>query len=369
MTTLYQSNEDRGNIFAEPEKLDKQNGNTVVNVSHNDKSTANAITQEFKIWRQRFQYITTQMRQVADMDTLLKVTVAEVRDKIGGDRALIYKFTDSDSGTVSAESRTSGWTPSLGENLPAILFGLYTNQDYIEAVVIDDINQIQVTPYQKQLLDKFQVVASLSLPIFVDSKVWGLLVVHSCGSERQWQETETTLLAQITTEITYRLQSFKLQKELQQSTLAKQSAAKVITKILQQPDVDKIFQTTTQEVRQLLKCDRVGVYRFNPDWSGQFVSEAVGNNWTKVVTPDFKMVWEDTHLQETKGGRYAKGETFVVNDTYKIGLAQCHIEILEQFEAKAYIIAPIFSGEKLWGLLAAYQTLVSSKSNNPHSHS
>ncbi|MGM3307881.1 GAF domain-containing protein [Anabaena sp. WFMT] len=355
MTTLYQSNEDRGNIFAEVEKSDKHNGNTVVNVTHNDTSTANAITQEFKIWRQRFQYITTQMRQVPDMDTLLKVTVAEVRDKIGGDRALIYKFTNSDFGTVSAESRTSGWTPSLGENLPAILFGLYTDQDYIEAVVIDDINQIQATPYQKQLLDKFQVKASLSLPIFVDSKVWGLLVVHSCGSERQWQETETTLLAQITTEITYRLQNFKLQKELQQSTLAKQSAAKVITKILQQPDVDKIFQTTTQEVRQLLKCDRVGVYRFNPDWSGQFVSEAVGNNWTKIVTPDFKMVWEDTHLQETKGGRYAKGETFIVNDTYKIGLAQCHIEILEQFEAKAYVIAPIFSGEKLWGLLAAYQ--------------
>ncbi|WP_413172245.1 GAF domain-containing protein [Anabaena azotica] len=355
MTTLYQSNEDRGNIFSEVEKSEHKNGGTLTNDVSKDLATSNEITQEFKIWRQRFQYITAQMRHVPDMDTLLKVTVAQIRDKIGGDRALIYQFTNSDSGTILAESRTTGWTPSLGENLPAILFGLYTDQDYIEAVVIDDVNQIQVTPYQKQLLDKFQIKASLSLPISVDNKVWGLLVVHNCGSERQWQETETTLLAQIATEITYRLQSFKLQKELQQSVLAKQSVAKVITKILQQPDVDKIFQTTTQEVRQLLKCDRVGVYRFEADWSGKFVSESVGNNWTKVVTPDFKMVWEDTHLQETKGGRYAKGETFVVNDTYKIGLAQCHIEILEQFEAKAYVIAPIFSGEKLWGLLAAYQ--------------
>ncbi|WP_016952359.1 GAF domain-containing protein [Anabaena sp. PCC 7108] len=348
MTTLYQNSEDRGNIFAEVEKPDKPNGNKDLNVS-------NAITQEFKAWRQRFQDITTQMRQVPDMETLLQVTSAQIRDKIGSDRVLIYQFTNSDSGTVLAESRTTGWTPSLGENLPAILFGLYTSQDYVEPILIDDINQIQVTPYQKQLLDKFQVKASLSLPIFVGTKVWGLLVVHSCGLSRQWQEAETTLLAQIATEITYRLQSFKLQKELQQSTLAKQSVAKVISKILQQPDVDKIFQTTTQEVRQLLKCDRVGVYRFNPDWSGQFVSEAVGNNWTKVVTPDYKMVWEDTHLQETKGGRYANGETFVVNDIYKIGHAQCHVEILEQFDTKAYVIAPIFSGEKLWGLLAAYQ--------------
>ncbi|WP_201788420.1 GAF domain-containing protein [Trichormus sp. NMC-1] len=355
MTTLYQNSEDRGNIFTEVENSDKANGNTIVNVGNKDLTVSNAITQEFKVWRQRFQYITAQMRQVPDMETLLPVTSAQIRDKIGGDRALIYQFTNSESGNVLAESRTTGWTPSLGENLPAILFGLYTNQDYIEPIAIDDINEIQATPYQKQLLEKFQVKASLSLPIFIGSKVWGLVVVHSCGSSRQWQEAEITLLCQISTEITYRLQSFKLQKELQQSVLAKQSVAKVISKILQQPDVDKIFQTTTQEVRQLLKCDRVGVYRFNPDWSGQFVSEAVGNNWTKIVTPDYKMVWEDTHLQETKGGRYANGESFVVNDIHKIGHAQCHVEILEQFDTKAYVIAPIFSGEKLWGLLAAYQ--------------
>ncbi|WP_217359429.1 GAF domain-containing protein [Anabaena sp. UHCC 0204] len=357
MTTLYQNpNEDAGNVFttAQSEEKKKDNGN-VANGNHQDSSSKTLIAQEFKIWRQRFQEITTRMRQVPDLEKLLSVTVAEVRDKLVGDRVLIYQFTTDDIGTVLAESRATGWTPAINESLAAILFGVYTSQDYAEPVIIDDINQIQVTPYQKQLLEKFQVRASLSLPIFVDSKVWGLLVIHSCGIPRQWQETETTLLSQIATEITYRVQGFKLQRELQQSSLAKQSAAKVITKILQQPDVEKIFQTTTQEVRQLLKCDRVGVYRFNDDWSGQFVSESVGNNWVKVVTPGYKMVWEDTHLQETKGGRYAKGETFVVNDTYKVGLAQCHIDILEQFEAKAYIISPIFSGEKLWGLLAAYQ--------------
>ncbi|MTJ46463.1 GAF domain-containing protein [Dolichospermum sp. UHCC 0259] len=354
MTTLYQNpNEDAGNIFstAQNEEKKKDNGNG----SNYDSSSKSLIAQEFKIWRQRFQDVTTKMRQVGDLEKLLSVTVAEIKAKLVCDRVLIYQFTTDDIGTVLAESRSTGWTPAINETLAAIVFGVYTSADYLEPVIIDDISQIQVTPYQKQLLEKFQVRASLSLPIFVDSKVWGLLVVHSCGTPRQWQETETTLLSQIATEITYRVQGFKLQKELKQSSLAKQSAAKVITKILQQPDVEKIFQTTTQEVRQLLKCDRVGVYRFNEDWSGQFISESVGNNWVKVVTPGYQMVWEDTHLQDTKGGRYAKGESFVVNDTYKIGLAQCHIDILEQFEAKAYIISPVFSGEKLWGLLAAYQ--------------
>ncbi|YAF98434.1 MAG: GAF domain-containing protein [Nodularia sp. CChRGM 3473] len=356
MTAAYHNSHENEPIVTDLASLENQNGgNKIANITSDAISELNAISQEFKIWRQQLQAITTQMHQASDVDTLLKVTVTQIREKISCDRALIYRFTTLDSGTVLAESRTLGWTPTLSEHLPGILFGLYTSQDYIEPVAIDDINQRQITPHQKQLLDKFQVKASLSLPILVEGKVWGLLAINNCAAPCQWQEGEITLLSQITTELTYRLQKFEFQKELQQQTLAKKSVAKVIDKILRISNVDKIFQTTTQEIRQLLRCDRVGVYRFKPDWSGEFVAESVGNNWVKMVTPDFKMVWEDTHLQETQGGRYAKGESFAVNDIYQVGHAQCHIDILEQFEMKAYIIVPIFSGEQLWGLLAAYQ--------------
>ncbi|MBE8966139.1 GAF domain-containing protein [Nostocales cyanobacterium LEGE 12452] len=353
MTFLYNNSHDNEHLISE---LENQNGNAhIANIASNEISLLSAIALEFKTWRRQLKDIATHMRQAPDLDTLLKITVAQIREKIGCDRALIYQFTSRESGNVLAESRTLGWTPTLGENIPGIIFGLYTNQDYIEAVVIDDINQIQLTPYQKQLLDKFQIKASLSLPIVVEGKVWGLLVVNNCYSTRQWQEVEISLLSQLTTELIYKLQSFEFQKEQQQRLLAKKSVAKVIDKILRISNVDKLFQTTTQEVRQLLKCDRVGVYRFKPDWSGEFVAESVGNGWIKMVGPDFYMVWEDSHLQDTQGGRYAKGESFVVNDIYQMGHAQCHIDILEQYEMKAYIIAPIFAGEKLWGLLAAYQ--------------
>ncbi|MBN3942627.1 MAG: GAF domain-containing protein [Nostoc sp.] len=353
MTFLYNNNHDNEHLISE---LENQNGNAhIANIASSEISLLSAIAQEFKTWRRQLKDIATHMRQAPDIDTLLKITVAQVREKIGCDRALIYQFTSRESGNVLAESRTLGWTPTLGEKIPGIIFGLYTNQDYVEAVVIDDINQIQLTPYQKQLLDKFQIKASLSLPIVVEGKVWGLLAVNNCYSTRQWQEGEISLLSQLTTELIYKLQSFEFQKEQQQRILAKKSVAKVIDKILRVSNVDKLFQTTTQEVRQLLKCDRVGVYRFKPDWSGEFVAESVGNGWIKMVGPDFYMVWEDSHLQDTQGGRYAKGESFVVNDIYQMGHAQCHIDILEQYEMKAYIIAPIFAGEKLWGLLAAYQ--------------
>jgi len=323
--------------------------------SPNEISNLHAIDQQFRLWRRQLQDIANQMRQASDMDTLVNITVREVREKIACDRALIYRFNSPDSGVVIAESKTTGWTPALGENLPSVIFSLDTSQDYLEYVSIDDIDRRKLSSYQRQLLEKFQVKASLSLPIVVEGKVWGLLAVKNCASARQWQEVEISLLSQITTELTYRLQSFAIQKEQQQQAQAKKSVVKVIDKILRVSNVDKIFQTTTQEIRQLLKCDRVSVYRFNPDWSGEYVAESVGNNWVRLVGVDLKTVWEDTHLQDTQGGRYAKGESFAVNDIYQVGHSQCHVEILEQIEVKAYVIVPILSGEKLWGLLAAYQ--------------
>ncbi len=356
MTVAYDNNQENEQNMNDLQELENHNGGThIANIMSDSISELNAVSQEFKNWRRQLQEITTRMRQASDMDTLFQVTVAQLRAKIACDRALIYRFTSLESGTVLSESRTRGWTPTLSENLPGILFGLYTSEDYLEPVAINDINQVQLTPYQKQLLEKFQVQSLLSVPIVVGGKVWGLLAINNCALARQWQESETTLLSQISTELIYRLQSFEFQKEIQQQTLAKKSVAKVIDKILRVSNLEQIFNTTTQEIRQLLRCDRVGVYRFQPDWSGQFIAESVGEGWIKMVTPDFKMVWEDSHLQETKGGRYAKGESFAVNDIYEMDHAQCHIDILEQFQMKAYMIVPIFAGEQLWGLLAAYQ--------------
>jgi signal transduction histidine kinase len=44
-----------------------------------------------------------------------------------------------------------------------------------------------------------------------------------------------------------------------------------------------------------------------------------------------------------------------VQDIYKAGFNSCYINLLERFQARAYIIVPIFLGSKLWGLLATYQ--------------
>src|SRR4028119_1677908 len=144
-------------------------------------------------------------------------------------------------------------------------------------------------------------------------------------------------------------------------------------------DLETIFSATTEELRQFLKCDRVAIYRFNPDWSGEFVAESAGKDWIPLfgVQKNDSVLKEtsvdnencpvrnlnlendrvqDTYLQETQGGVYSQGASYrVVQDIYQAGFKTCYINLLERLQARAYIIIPIFCGSKLWGLLASYQ--------------
>ncbi len=145
--------------------------------------------------------------------------------------------------------------------------------------------------------------------------------------------------------------------ELHKATEQQQALFNVIGKIRESLDIETIFKTTTKEVCHLLSSDRISVYRFNNDWGGEFVGdfEVINPDWFSGTKLGVNTVWNDSHLQETKGGRYSSNQTHVVDDVYAMGFSQCHIDIYEQYQIKAFILTPIFVGQKLWGLLCAYQ--------------
>lgn len=147
--------------------------------------------------------------------------------------------------------------------------------------------------------------------------------------------------------------------ELHRSTaVAKQQRAltNILAKLQKTQDLATIFQTTTQEVQRLLDVDHVTVYQFDDDWGGSFVHEfrAVKPEWEYLVNSS-RQVWNDSYLQETKGGRYRHHQISVVNDVSQSGLSPCHLKTYEDYQIKAFLIAPVFVGSHLWGLIGAYQ--------------
>ena len=145
-----------------------------------------------------------------------------------------------------------------------------------------------------------------------------------------------------------------VQAQLRQNLSRQQALAELSERMRQTLDLETIFKTTTEEVRTIFQCDRVALYQFHPDWSGEFVFESVAQGWLPLVGGEPSVI-KDSYLQETLGGRYSEHHSFAVHDIYQMGFHSCHVQLLEQFQAKALCVSPIFRGKKLWGLLAAYQ--------------
>jgi len=148
-------------------------------------------------------------------------------------------------------------------------------------------------------------------------------------------------------------------KQAQAALVQKSTQEKLlwtITQAIRQSlDLNAILNTAVTEVKQTLQVDRAAIYRFTPDWGGDFVVESVDSQWVTLVGSDVQKTCEDVYLQETQGGRFRNHEIFAIADIDAAGLHPCHIQLLQQFQAQAYLAVPIFSGEILWGLLILYQ--------------
>jgi PAS domain S-box-containing protein len=138
---------------------------------------------------------------------------------------------------------------------------------------------------------------------------------------------------------------------VQQQYLRERLIGAIAQRIHYSLDLDEILNTTVAEVRQILACDRVLVFRLYGDGSGVVEVESVGVSWKPISGT----IINDRYFAEDYIHLYQKGRVQSVADIYNAGLTDCHIELLAQFQVRANLVVPIVHEERLWGLLVAQQ--------------
>ncbi|BAY25794.1 GAF sensor signal transduction histidine kinase [Calothrix sp. NIES-2100] len=335
--------------------------------------------------------VIARIRQSLDVDTIFKTTVTEVRQLLNNDRVGVFRFYPELGweGEFIYEDVGTQWNSALTVKLHDHCFAEEFVQLYQQGSmnVIADIYEASISDCHIKILERFQVRANIAAPLMKGKDLWGLLCIHQCGEPRQWQTSEVEFVQLIAEHLSVALQQadYLEQAKIQSAQLAKAKArAKVaewqktiaitVEKIRQFLDLESIFRASTEELRKLLNTDRVAIYRFYPDWSGEFVFESVAAGWTSLIEEQVQRpelgenVSEcsvkdlaetpvvDTYLQDTEGGNFARGEVYrICNDIYNSGFSDCYLKVLESYQAKAYVIIAIYHGQKLWGLLAVYQ--------------
>lgn len=250
-------------------------------------------------------------------------------------------------------------------------------------IAADDAkNDPRTAEFTESYLTPLSISSMLDIPIYLKGETKGVICIEHIGETRTWEIDEQNFVRYLAYMISLAIESrdrIKAEQSLREIAERERAIAKIIQKMRQTFDFQTIFSVTTEELRQILQCDRVAIYRFNPDWSGEFVCESVSGGWMPLLPPNEdnsnltdkfmnneectlkhfgnpETSVQDTYLQKTKGGAYTKGTRYLlVEDIHNSGLESCYVDLLDQFQVRAYITVPIFCGNKLWGLLANYQ--------------
>ena len=330
--------------------------------------------------------VLARIRASLDMSTNFQTSVKEIRSILKADRVGIFRFYPEQDweGELIAESVD----PTVQSALEMRVTDHYFSERFAPLYqqgrmnAISDIYAQGYKPCYIELLEKFQIRANMVSPLLKGTELWGLICVHQCNVPRDWTPMDMVFTQQVADNLSVVLQHDDLLKQATQAGKAaeqqrlveqQEQVSHAIDRIRGSLDLNKIFKQTVKEVRDLLQCDRTVIYRFNPDWSGEFVAENHGSQWTSLMAQQlgYSSLKEniskcsvkltssfscDTHIQAKDGEIFSQGCVLcVANDIYAQGFTPCHIQALEQYEAKSYAIVGLFHNCRLWGLLAVYQ--------------
>lgn len=98
--------------------------------------------------------------------------------------------------------------------------------------------------------------ATIVVPVKLRDQVIGLLHIESAESNRKWTEDEIALVQSISDRAAFALENARLFEDATRRAEQEETIARVTTKIGASTDIDRILQTTIQEIGQALGISR-----------------------------------------------------------------------------------------------------------------
>jgi twitching motility protein PilJ len=162
--------------------------------------------------------ITTRLREQQSSDKILQALVLSTRETIQADRVIVYRLDKNWYGEIISESVGDSWSPILGKNLmkPYLAQNYAGEYEVGHVTAVDSIHEAALSQYYREYLEPLSVKAFLLVPIYLNKKLYGLLVAHQCSDSRNWRNTEINLFQQVATQVGYALEQAELFQQIEQ---------------------------------------------------------------------------------------------------------------------------------------------------------
>jgi len=155
------------------------------------------------------------IRGSLNLEDILNITVAEVREFLQADRVFVAQFACDDTCRTVAESVDPKWAPILGweaKNCSAEEVRQLFERDCVR--IVNDTLSVDQSPFFKEYYEHCQVRAGMGVPIMLNGEMFGVLIVNQCSAPRQWQPFEVDLLKKLGTHVEIAIQQGQLYQQL-----------------------------------------------------------------------------------------------------------------------------------------------------------
>jgi len=277
--------------------------------------------------------------------------VQEIQKNLKADRVLIYRLTpeaDIISGEILAESVVSPWIASLHQQVKDECLQASAINKYQQghAFVVNDVAASDLTDCHKQLLERFQVKANLAVPILFSGQtpqsdyLWGLLIVHQCGSPRQWHPQDVNFLQRLSTQLAIAIDQAQthqsladLSQELEQRVVERTASVEAT---LQQLEAEVLRRAEADQIiTQQLACIEAAIDGIAILKDDQYIylnkshvtlfgyddpQQLLGQTWRSLYSPEelqrferevFPQLMRDKHWQGEAQAIRRDGSTFI----------------------------------------------------------
>ena len=125
----------------------------------------------------------------------------------------------------------------------------------------------------------------------------------------------------------------------------------ITSRIRESLNVETILKTLVTTSQEALRVNRVVFYRLN-DSQGEIIAESVDYTLNAVLGEKVNDPYQVAEYPD----EYEFGSIKAVENIQDLRLNQSYLEQLNELDVKAFLLAPVFVNDKLYGLFAAHAT-------------
>ena len=218
------------------------------------------------------------------IEDMCREAVRAIKMLSGFDRVMVYKFNEDDSGTVIAEITEPDQEPFLGLRYPASDIPKQARALYVRSPlrIIADVDAEThavfpnlnpngqpldlslavtraVSPIHLEYLRNMGVVASMSVSIIRNGKLWGLFACHHQMARHISYETrsEIELFSEL---FNYQLAQVELESELAEVDLARSLHDRLMTQLSGGKSMSEAFDVLSENIKEVIPFDGAAVF-------------------------------------------------------------------------------------------------------------